>query len=84
MTIEKQILAQCLNTEFYKKASDVVDKEMFANGVGTVFDTIAFAHDKYGKDLTTEMLLQLHRDRFPSMPDSSRESIELGIKELTY
>lgn len=84
MTIEKQILAQCLNTEFYKKASDVVDKEMFANGVGTVFDTIAFAHDKYGKDLTTEMLLQLHRDRFPSMPDSSRESIELVIKELTH
>ncbi len=55
LTIEKQILAQCLNTEFYKKASDVVDKEMFANGVGTVFDTIAFAHDKYGKDLTKRL-----------------------------
>lgn len=84
MTIEKQILAQCLNNEFYKKAIDVVDKEMFANGVGTVFDTIAFAHDKYGEDLTTKMLLQLHRDRFPSMPDSSRESIESVIKELTH
>ena len=83
MTIEKQILAQCLNNTFYKKASDVVGKEMFANGVGTVFDTISFAHDKYGEDLTTEMLLQLHRDRFPSMPDSSRESIELVIKDLT-
>ena len=83
MTIEKQILAQCLCNGFYKKASDVVGKEMFANGVGTVFDTIAFAHDKYGEDLTTEMLLQLHRDRFPSMPDSSRESIELVIKDLT-
>jgi len=83
LTIEKQILAQCLSNGFYKKASDVVGKEMFANGVGTVFDTIAFAHDKYGEDLTTEMLLQLHRDRFPSMPDSSRESIELVIKDLT-
>ena len=83
MTIEKQILAQCLNNTFYKKASDVVGKDMFANGVGTVFDTICFAHDKYGEDLTTDMLLQLHRDRFPSMPDSSRDSIELVIKDLT-
>ena len=65
MTIEKQILAQCLNNKFYKKASDVVGKEMFANGVGTLYDTIAFAHDKYGEDLTTEMLLQLHRDCVP-------------------
>jgi len=82
LTIEKQILAQCLNNEFYQKSSDILGKEMFANGMGTIFDTIAFAHVKYGTDLTVDLLIQLHRDRFPAMPDSSREAIEDVIKDL--
>ena len=55
---------------------------MFANGVGTIFDTIEFAHNKYNSDLTVDILIQLHRDRFPSMPDSSRDAIEGVIKDL--
>ena len=82
MTIEKQILAQCLNNEFYQKSSDILGKEMFANGMGTIFDTIAIAHVKYGTDLTVDLLIQLHRDRFPAMPDSSREAVEDVIKDL--
>ena len=82
MSLEKQILAQCLKNTFYKKSSDVIGKEMFANGMGTIFDTIEFAHGKYDSDLTVDILIQLHRDRFPSMPDSSREAIEDVIKDL--
>jgi len=82
MTIEKQLLAHCLKKDFYKQVTDVIGKEMFANGVGTIFDTIAFAHVKYDSDLTVEELMHLHRDKFPSMPDSSRESVEDVIKDL--
>jgi len=82
MSLEKQILAQCLNSAFYRKSSDIIGKEMFANGVGTIFDTIEFAHNKYNSDLTVDILIQLHRDRFPSMPDSSRDAIEGVIKDL--
>ena len=47
MSLEKQILSACLSHDFYKDTVEVVSKEMFANGVGTIFDTISFAQQKY-------------------------------------
>ena len=54
MTIERQLLAHCLKRDFYQEVNDIIGKEMFANGVGTIFDTIAYAHVKYNSDLTVE------------------------------
>ena len=82
MTIEKQLLAHCLKRDFYQEVNDIIGKEMFANGVGTIFDTIAHAHVKYDSDLTVEELVNLHRDKFPAMPDSSRDMIEEVIRDL--
>ena len=82
MTIEKQLLAHCLKRDFYQEVNDIIGKEMFANGVGTIFDTIAFAHVKYNSDITVEELVNLHRDKFPAMPDSSRDMIEEVIRDL--
>ena len=82
MTIEKQLLAHCLKRDFYQEVNDIIGKEMFANGVGTIFDTIAYAHVKYDSDLTVEELVNLHRDKFPAMPDSSRDMIEEVIRDL--
>ena len=82
MTIERQLLAHCLKRDFYQEVNDIIGKEMFANGVGTIFDTIAYAHIKYDSDLTVEELVNLHRDKFPAMPDSSRDMIEEVIRDL--
>ena len=82
MTIERQLLAHCLKRDFYQEVNDIIGKEMFANGVGTIFDTIAYAHVKYDSDLTVEELVNLHRDKFPAMPDSSRDMIEEVIRDL--
>ena len=82
LTIEKQILSACMIKDFFKETQDVVSKEMFANGVGTIFDTIASAQKKYDSDLDINTLIQLHRNKYPALPDSSREPIEEVIKEL--
>lgn len=82
MSLEKQILSACLSHEFYKDTVEVVSKEMFANGVGTIFDTISFAQQKYESDIDINTLIQLHRNKYPALPESSREPIEDVIKEL--
>ena len=82
MTIEKQILSACLSHEFYKETSEVVNKEMFPNGVSTIFDTISSAQEKYESDIDINTLIQLHRNKYPALPDSSREPIEEVIKDL--
>ncbi len=60
----------------------VVSKDMFANGVGTIFETISSAQKKYDSDIDVNTLLELHRSKYPALPDSSREPIEEVIKEL--
>ena len=82
MSLEKQILSACLSHDFYKDTVEVVSKEMFANGVGTIFDTISFAQQKYESDIDINTLIQLHRNKYPALPESSREPIEDVIKEL--
>lgn len=82
MSLEKQILSACLSHEFYKDTVEVVSKDMFANGVGTIFDTISFAQQKYESDIDINTLIQLHRNKYPALPESSREPIEDVIKEL--
>ena len=69
-------------TDFFKETEDVVSKEMFANGVGTIFETISSAQKKYDSDIDVNTLIQLHRSKYPALPDSSREPIEEVIKEL--
>ena len=69
MSLEKQILSACLSNEFYKDTAEVVSKEMFANGVGTIFDPISFAQQKYESDLDTNTLIPLHRTKYPALPE---------------
>ena len=69
-------------TDFFKETEEVVSKDMFANGVGTIFETISSAQKKYDSDIDVNTLLELHRSKYPALPDSSREPIEEVIKEL--
>lgn len=69
-------------TDFFKETEEVVSKDMFANGVGTIFETISSAQKKYDSDIDVNTLLELHRSKYPALPDSSREPIEDVIKEL--
>ena len=80
--IEKQIIALCLRKEFWEKAKNILSKEMFPKEYATIFDTINSSQQKYEVDLTLDELLALHRDRYPAMPESTRNNIEEEIESL--
>ena len=80
--IEKQVIALCLRKEFWDKAKNILSKEMFPKEYATIFDTINSSQQKYEVDLTVDELLALHRDRYPAMPESTRNNIEEEIENL--
>ena len=80
--IEKQVIALCLRKEFWDKAKNILSKEMFPKEYATIFDTINSSQQKYEVDLTLDELLALHRDRYPAMPESTRNNIEEEIESL--
>ena len=80
--IEKQIIALCLRKEFWEKAKNILSKDMFPKEYLTIFETINSSQQKYEVDLTLDELLALHRDRYPAMPESTRNNIEEEIESL--
>ena len=80
--IEKQVIALCLRKEFWDKAKNILSKDMFPKEYSTIFDTINSSQQKYEIDLTVDELLALHRDRYPAMPESTRNNIEEEIENL--
>ena len=78
--IEKQVIALCLRKEFWDKAKNILSKDMFPKEYSTIFDTINSSQQKYEVDLTVDELLALHRDRYPAMPESTRNNIEEEIE----
>jgi replicative DNA helicase len=80
--IEKQVIALCLRKDFWDKAKNILSKDMFPKEYSTIFDTITSSQQKYEVDLTVDELLALHRDRYPAMPESTRNNIEEEIENL--
>ena len=80
--IEKQVIALCLRKEFWDKAKNILSKDMFPKEYSTIFETINSSQQKYEVDLTVDELLALHRDRYPAMPESTRNNIEEEIENL--
>ena len=82
MVIEKQVIALCLRKDFWDKAKNILSKDMFPKEYSTIFETINSSQQKYEVDLTVDELLALHRDRYPAMPESTRNNIEEEIENL--
>ena len=80
--IEKQVIALCLRKDFWDKAKNILSKDMFPKEYSTIFETINSSQQKYEVDLTVDELLALHRDRYPAMPESTRNNIEEEIENL--
>ena len=61
--MEKQLINLLLKKEFYSKNKSKVGKTVFTNGVGSFYDTIKKAHDKYpDTDLDIDEVSLLHTD----------------------
>ena len=71
--IQKQILALCLYQDFWKDARRILNAKMFPKELNSIFVAISDAHKKYETDFNIMELLLAHRDKFPAMPQATRD-----------
>lgn len=81
-SIDRQILGFCLNADFFGRVKNIIDRSMFEKEMRDIFDTLTYAHTKYGKDLTTGELASLFNDRNPAMPEATRNKVHETIATL--
>ena len=70
--IEKQILKLSLNNETYNKIAHLLKKSNFPKEVATILDVIEQCHKNYARDITTEEVLAVHREKYPALTDTAR------------
>ena len=80
--IQKQILALCLYQDFWKDAKRILNVKMFPKELNSIFTAISDAHKKYETNFNVMELLLVHRDKFPALPQTTRNEIEDVIKSL--
>ena len=49
-SIDKQILGFCLNNDFFGRVKNIIDRSMFEKEMRDIFDTLTYAHTKYGNE----------------------------------
>ena len=80
--IEKQILKLSLNNETYNKIAHLLKKDNFPKEVSTILDVVAQCHRDYARDITTEEVLAVHREKYPALTDTARKKVERDIVAL--
>ena len=81
--IEQKVLALCLRGEFWEKAKNILDPDMFPKEWIHVVHSVFYAQKHYGGDITIDELLSVHRDLNPALPESTKESAENLIHSLS-
>jgi replicative DNA helicase len=72
--MEKQLINLLLKKDFYSKNKSKIGKTVFTNGVGSFYDTIKKAHDKYpDNDLEIDEVSALHTEVYnPALTRASK------------
>ena len=72
--MEKQLINLLLKKEFYSKNKSKIGKTVFTNGVGSFYDTIKKAHEKYpDNDLDINEVSALHTEVYnPALTRASK------------
>ena len=82
--MEKQLINLLLKKEFYSKNKSKVGKTVFTNGVGSFYDTIKKAHDKYpDTDLDVDEVSLLHTDVYnPALTRAAKTNFLNLIEDI--
>ena len=80
--IERQILKLSLNNEIHNKIAHLLNKDNFPKDVGTIIDVINQCHKNYGRNITTEEVLAIHREKYPALTETVKSKIEKDIFSL--
>ena len=82
--MEKQLINLLLKKDFYSKNKSKIGKTVFTNGVGSFYDTIKKAHDKYPEnDLDIDEVSALHTEVYnPALTRASKINFVNLIDEI--
>ena len=81
--IEKELITLLLKKDFYEENKGRITKEMFTNGTGNLYETIAKAHDDSDKDLSLEEVSTLHTEVYnPALTRTSKENFLNLLEEI--
>ena len=82
--MEKQLINLLLKKDFYSKNKSKIGKTVFTNGVGSFYDTIKKAHEKYPEnDLDIDEVSALHTEVYnPALTRASKINFVNLIDEI--
>ena len=82
--MEKQLINLLLKKDFYSKNKSKIGKTVFTNGVGSFYDTIKKAHEKYpDNDLEIDEVSALHTEVYnPALTRASKINFVNLIDEI--
>ncbi len=81
--IEKQMIKLLLNKNFYDKYKGTISRNIFDGNIGSLFDTIKKAHDKYESDIKIDDLYSLHTKVYnPALTRAMRETFSELIEDI--
>ena len=81
-SIDLQILGFCLNSHFFGRAKNILERDMFQRDMRSIYDTLVYYHTNYESNITVRELSSLFNDKNPAMPDSTRSKIQDIIMQL--
>lgn len=73
--MEQKLLRLLLQHDFYEANKGKLIPTMFGGNVAALYETIRYAHDTYGRDLTLEELRQLHFARNETLTRAAKTAV---------
>ena len=81
--IEKELIKLLLSKEFYTKNKGKLSKELFTNGTGDLYYTIAKAHEDSDNDLTLNEISTLYTDvDNPALTRVAKQNFQSLIEDI--
>ena len=81
--IEKELIKLLLKKDFYTKNKAKLSKELFTNGTGDLYNTIAKAHKDSENDLTLNEVSTLYTDvDNPALTRVAKQNFQSLIEDI--
>lgn len=82
--MEQELFKKILNHEFYSANKSKLHREFFPGAIGSLFDTLVEAQEKYGKDIDITWLKGLHLDANPAMSNAVRGNLSNLLDDISH
>ncbi len=81
--VEKQILKLFLNKKYFNKYKGTLSRSVFEGMIGSLYDTIQKAHDKYDSNISIDELYSLHTSVYnPALTRAMKITVSELVEDI--